>query len=195
MKDYLKFGLILFLICLFASLGLSLVNKITKPRILAQLEEEEKASLYQVIPEAERFEPIKKNDEVCYYRAFDEKGNLLGFAFKAEGKGYSSNILTMVGMKTDGKIIAIKVLSHNETPGIGSKINEIKTTQDLWDRLTKKPKETKEEPWFGEQFKGKDARNLEKEVEAISGATISSEAVIKSVKEKAELILSQLYEE
>lgn len=193
MREYLRFSLILFLICFFTAFSLSLVNRITQPKILAQLEKEQQLALHEVVPQAFRFEPIKKDGEIHYYKAFDKDGNLLGYAFKTETKGYSSNILTMVGIKPDGKIISIKILSHNETPGIGSKITEIKTTQTLWDKFTKKPQETKEEPWFCEQFKGKDVRNLEKEIEAISGATISSEAVIKSVKEKAELLLKEIY--
>ena len=189
MREYLKFSLILFLICLFASLGLSLANKITKPRILAQLEKEKREALLEVIPEAEIFESLRRNDEI-FYKGFDKERNLLGYAFKTKKRGYSRDILTMVGMTPEGKIISIKILEHTETPGIGSKITEVRKRETIWERLKKRPTEIKEEkPWFYERFEGKNVKNLDKEVEVISGATISSEAVIKSVKEKAERIL------
>jgi RnfABCDGE-type electron transport complex G subunit len=196
MREHLRFSLILSLICLFAGLGLSLVNKITRPRILAQLEKTEKESLHQVIPGAERFEPVTKNGQIYYYKGFDKKEELLGYAFKTKKRGYCSDILTMVGMTPTGEIISIKILEHNETPGIGSKITEVETKETVWDRLKRKsPKIKEERPWFCEKFKGKNIRNLEKEVEVISGATISSEAVIGSVKEKALEILEEIRNE
>ncbi len=196
MKEYLRFSLVLLLICIFSAFGLSLVNRFTRPKILGQLEKEEKDALFEVIPEAEEFIPVEKNDEVYYYKAFDKEKNLLGFAFKAKKRGYAGDILTMAGICPDGKIIAIKILSHNETPGIGSKICEVKVTQTIWEKLRKNSSQTKEEkPWFWETFKGKDAKNLDKEVETISGATISSEAVIESIKMKTEEILKEIQNE
>lgn len=196
MKEYLRFSLILLLICIFSAFGLSLVNRFTRPKILSQLEKEEKSALSEVIPEAEEFIPVKKNDQIRYYKAFDKEKKLLGFAFKAKKRGYAGDILTVAGICADGKIIAIKILSHNETPGIGSKICEVRATQTIWEKLRKKPSEVKEEkPWFWEKFKGKDVKNLDKEVEVISGATISSEAVIESIKIKAEEILKEAQDE
>ena len=122
---------------------------------------EEELPLKEVLPQAASFTAIKKGQEVIYYEAKDKDGKLLGAAFKATGKSYS-DIVTLVGMLKDGTITAIRVLSQNETPGIGSRVSE---------------------PAFTDQFRNiKDVSG----VQAISGASVSSAAVIESVKKRAE---------
>ena len=138
-----------------------------------QAQAEEEASLKGVIPEGEYFEPVKSGEEIIYYKAFDKGGNLAGIAFKASGKGYSSTIETMVGMKKDGMITTIKILSQNETPGLGAQVTQ---------------------PQFTRQFTQKNIQNLN-EVQAITGATISSKAVIDSVKKKSEEIKGLIKDE
>ncbi len=167
MKEMFHYGFILALICSIAGGLLAGVTFLTHPRIVAQAQAAEDASLKEVIPDAVYFEPVKSDKgETLYYKAYNENTKLLAVAFKASGKGYSSNIETMVAMDKDGGIMAIKVVSLNETPGLGSRVSEES---------------------FTAQFGGKNIQNLN-EVQAITGATISSKAVIKSVKEKAEEI-------
>lgn len=166
MKEMLRYGFILALICFVASASLALINSLTKSRILAQAQVEEETSLKDVIVTGERFEPITSGSDTIYYKAYDKDGKFLGVAFKAQGKGYSSTIETMVGMNKDGTITAIKILNQNETPGLGARVAE---------------------PEFTGQFKHKNWQTLN-EVNAITGATISSKAVIDSVKKKAEEI-------
>lgn len=164
MKEMIRYGFILAMICLVAAGLLSGVNALTKERILAQAQAEEEASLKEVIPEGVSFEAVKSGEEILYYQANDQEGKFVGAAFKATGKGYSSNIETIVGMQRDGTISAIKILSQNETPGLGARVAESD---------------------FTGQFKNKTDLS---QVQAITGATISSGAVIDSVKEKAEEI-------
>ncbi|HDZ77543.1 MAG TPA: FMN-binding protein, partial [Candidatus Omnitrophica bacterium] len=79
---------------------------------------------------------------------------------------------------------------QNETPGLGVKIIELASQVTLIEVLTgKAKKDEKQKPWFEERFSNKKIADIDT-VEAITGATISSEAVIKSVKEKAEEIIS-----
>jgi electron transport complex protein RnfG len=160
-KEMIRFGLILGIICIIAAGLLAGVNSLTKPRILAQALAEENAGLKEVLPEADNFEAVKEKEEIIYYKGYDQSGKFVGVAFKAVGKGYSSVIETLAGMLKDGKIIAIKILSQNETPGLGSRITE---------------------PGFVNQFRG---INDLSGVQAITGATISSRAVITSVEKKA----------
>ncbi len=164
MKEMIRYGFILAVICVVASGLLAGVNVLTKSRILAQAEAEEEASLKEVMPLAEHFEAVKSGNDILYYKAHDKNGKLIGLAFKAAGKGYSSIVETMVGMAKDGKITAIKVLSQNETPGLGANVADSK---------------------FAAQFSGKDIPGLS-EVQAITGATISSRAVIDAVKKRAQ---------
>jgi len=166
MKEMTRYGITLAVICIAASASLAAVNSLTKPRILAQAKAEEEAGLKEVMPDAVNFEPVKSGDDVIYYKAYGKDGRFLGAVFKAAGKGYSSTIETIAGITKDGTITAIKVMSQNETPGLGARVVET--------------------PFTG-QFVNKNTQNLT-EVQAITGATISSKAVIDSVKKKAEEI-------
>jgi electron transport complex protein RnfG len=164
MKEMVRYGLVLSIICIVAAGLLAGVNSLTKGKILQQAQAEEEASLKEVMPAGVSFEAIKSGSEILYYKAYDGSKNFIGVAFKASGKGYSSIIETMVGMLKNGTITAIKVLSQNETPGLGARVSE---------------------PDFTGQFKDKKDLN---EIEAITGATISSKAVMDSVQKKAEEI-------
>jgi Na+-translocating ferredoxin:NAD+ oxidoreductase subunit G len=166
MKEMLHYGLILSLICMAASASLAGVNAVTKSKIIAQAKAEEELSLKEVLPDAERFEPVKTGNDILYYKAYNKDGAFIGAAFKATGKGYASTIETMAGLTKDGIITAIKVISQNETPGLGARVNESS---------------------FSGQFSNKNVGALN-EVQAITGATISSKAVINSVGKKAEEI-------
>lgn len=164
MKVMVKYAVILGLICLVASSLLAGVNSLTKAKIIASAKEGEESSLKEIAAEGARFEPVEHQGNIFYYKVYDKDGNLSAFIFKALGKGYSSNIETMVGIKKDGTITRIKILSQNETPGLGTRVSE---------------------PIFTERFNNKNFQKLE-EIEAITGATISSTAVINSIRAKVE---------
>ena len=158
MKDTLKYSLILSLICFIAGLLLSVVYAIAQPRIQQTKLSQEELAVKKVLPEAGEIEKIEK-DNLVYYKASDNRGQLLGYIFVSETKGYSSILKAVVGVGLDGKIIAVKILEQNETPGIGSKITE----ESFLQRFKNK---TKDGP-----------------VDTITGATISSSALIKSIQE------------
>jgi len=167
MKQLVRYGSILGLICVIAGTLLAIVNSLTAPKILAQAQEQEQRVLSEIIPQALRFEPVKSDaGEILYYDTYDGNNKNSGIVFKASKKGYASVIETMVGMSRDGKILSIRVLSQNETPGLGSRVAE---------------------DAFTGQFSNKKLADLSN-VEAITGATISSTAVIDSVRKKAEQI-------
>ena len=180
----LRYGIILGLICLVATGLLATVNFFTKTRIAAESQKEIRISLKEVLPEALNFEEIKFQNETVYYKGFSQDKSLAGVAFIARGKGYSGIIETMVGMEPDGTIIAIKVLSQSETPGLGSRISEIKDSATIIDVFNGKHPKLSLKPWFQEQFSNKKVSDLDG-VSAITGATISSRAVINSIKNKA----------
>jgi len=171
MKEMVRYGFTLAVICIVASGLLAGVNVLTKSRISAQAQAEEDASLKEVFPEAAYFEAIKSGDEIIYYQALDKEKRLLGAAFRASGKGYSSTIETIAGLLKDGTIKAIKVLSQNETPGLGARVADLE---------------------FTSQFNNKQGLD---DIQAVTGATISSSAVINSVKEKAEKVKALLSQE
>jgi len=164
MKEVVRYGTTLALVCLLASASLAVMNSLTKSKIIAQAQAEEGAGLKEVLPQAASFTPVKKEDEILYYKALDKEGNFIGIAFKASAKGYSSIVETLAGMNKDGTINAIKVISQEETPGLGARVSE---------------------PSFTDQFKQKNVEGLSR-VQAVTGATISSRAVSESVMKKAQ---------
>ena len=167
MREIVKYGLVLSIICLIATSFLAFVYSFTKPKIIERQNMEFQKSLRELFSDAKNFELISFDDD-SYYKVYDIDNNLLGIAFKTKSKGYSGEIEVLVGIREAGDIVGIKIISQNETPGLGSRITEKN---------------------FLEQFIGKNASNLS-EVETITSATISSRAVIKSVENKGREILN-----
>ena len=102
----------------------------------------------------------------------DANGNLIGWAFVCEGSGFADKIKLGLGVDAAFETMAgFGVLASNETPGFGDKIN-IK------------------DGFYQSQFKGSpvteleltkigDAEQIDSQIVAISGATVTSEAVVK----------------
>jgi len=172
-SDYFRYTLILAAICFVASALLAAVHGVTHPEILSQQARQEDSALREVLPQAKSFEAVKEGEKIIYYKALGPNKRVLGYVFKASKKGYSSEIVTMVGMDKDGLISRIKILSQNETPGLGTRIIEAL--------------------WFREQFSGKKANDLSNGVQVITGATITSRAVIDSIQEKAKDIMERVH--
>jgi electron transport complex protein RnfG len=177
MKDIVKLGLILLLVTALAGAALSLVNNITKPRIEEQKRLATALALTTALPAAANglIEPDSTSQSFQFYRGYRDSSRqqLVGYAFLAKENGYSSEIETMVGVDTTGKIVGIKILRQLETPGLGTKIEEVSHGQAT--------------PYFQQQFIDKVAQQLAVdkdggEIKSITGATISSRAVTNSVK-------------
>ena len=209
MRDILKYGIILMLVAGFSAGTLAVVYNATEERRKKVIDDERQEALLEVLPAAEVFEVVEKGDTVLYYvgyrmdsmnrTATDEvyrKKVVVGYACIAEGEGYSSTIRTMVGIKPTGEITGLKILSQQETPGLGARIEEVtssKSLKDVFRRGAKeKEKDQEEKPWFQKQFVEKKPGDIYLEkMDAITGATISSQAVIDSVREKIKSVLSE----
>ncbi|MFH1189817.1 MAG: RnfABCDGE type electron transport complex subunit G [Candidatus Omnitrophota bacterium] len=167
MSRIAKFGIILGAICLAATLVLAFTYEVTKPIIAAEMAREEQEALKVIMPEADSFSPATAG-EMEYFEA--RKGSsLIGYCLKITGSGYGGYMRIIAGIDTLGVIKGLKILEHQETPGLGSKINETRPGES--------------EPYFLRQFKGKNARavKVKSNIDAITGATISSKAVTDAV--------------
>lgn len=160
-KDIIKPVLVLTCICLVVSALLAYVNKVTSPIIAdAELTAAQQA-MAEVLSEADSFEQLtvenlpERVEEV--YRA--ENGS--GYVFMLTTKGYGGDMKLICSIKSDGTIEACKTLSHSETSGLGSK--------------------TAEDP-YRNQYCGKTSDTLG-EVDAITGATISSAAYKNAIED------------
>jgi len=187
MKDIIKLGSILMLITTIAATALAAVYSVTKPRIELKKVEALNAAKAVALPgvNLKAIDEVKNEEKVLYYTGYSDtsKSNLVGYAFLAYGKGYSSTIESIVGVDSSGHILGIQVLSQTETPGLGTKIEEIK----YGDSLT----------WVQNKFIGKLCKNLAVdkdggEIQSITGATISSRAVTNSVTAGYEELLQYL---
>lgn len=152
----MKMILVITIICIVSAFLLGVTYSVTIDKIKFQEELAERNALKTVLPNAVDF----SKETPVYYKGFNSEGEIIGFAFLGEGRGYSSIIRVMVGVDTEGKVQGIKILSQKETPGLGAKI---------------------EEAWFQKQFSERDIDDID----TITGATISSNAVQKIVLEVA----------
>lgn len=178
MNEQVKMVVTLMLVTVVAAAALAGINVVTKPRIEEQRRLALERALTVALPDADSTAifPVIEDEKVLYYKGYSspDTGLLVGYAFVAYGKGYSSTIETMVGVDTTGVVCGTKVLHQIETPGLGTKIEEIRYGEDS--------------PWFQEQFKKRGAKDLAVdkdggEIVSITGATISSRAVTKSIVE------------
>lgn len=201
MTDIPRFSLILFIVNFIAASILAGVYAAAKPRIETQKNLVEQQAIREVMPVSigDRIETVKENGKIKYWKVFKGASpKASGFVFIAEKYGYSGVIETMVGMKSDGTITGVRVLSQNETPGLGAKIVEVVSERTLFGALKeifsgKNGPEQKPLPYFTEQFKGLNVRRMELSkgsVQAITGATISSKACVDSIKLEALEILN-----
>ena len=182
-KDMLKITVNLVVIYIIGGLIIAFVYAKTSPIMFKKGEEEKKAALMTMIPEADKdgiqsigkWEPHHKH--AGYYVA--KKGNEeIGYIIEGFGKGYSSYINVLVSVDKNFTVKKVSILHHAETPGLGDEI---------------------EKDYFLKRFENKSVDNLvvvkgetKDKVEAISGATISSRAVtedavrngVKMLKEK-----------
>ncbi len=178
MNQLIKFGIILGIICFAATLVLATTYEITKPKIEQQFKQEEQEALKEIIPEADSF--IKeKIDKIEYFTA--QKANkAIGYCVKATGIGYNGYIRIIAGIDLSGTIKGVRILEHYETPGLGARISEIKPGE--------------KSPWFLRQFKGKPAKAIfiKQNIDAVTGATISSKAVTDAVRDTVSEFLSKV---
>jgi len=178
MNQMTRFGLVLGVICLAATLVLAFTYEATRSRIAATASGEEEAALKTIIPEADIFKAAAI-DGVEYFKAL--KGpDLIGYCLKIAGSGYGGYMRIVVGIDKNGVIKGLRILENQETPGLGSKITEVRPGES--------------EPYFLKQFKGKlaSAVQVHKDIDAITGATISSKAVTDAVNKSVTEFLKKL---
>jgi len=168
MKDILRPTLVLVIICVIAGGILALIYQQTAPIIAGNKKLGEEVARREVLPMASEFQPVKVDKDTICYKGLDSDGKLVGYTFTCEKEGYGGIIRTMVGIDTLSQISGIKVISQQETPGLGANCTS---------------------PEFTEQFIGKDPKQLMVkkdggEIEAITGATITSRAITDAIREK-----------
>lgn len=163
-------------ITLIASAAVGGIYQLTKEPIEAAQAKKVNDAIALVMPEfdntpsAEAIDKEVDGETVKIYPATKE-GQAVGYAVETfSKKGFGGNMSLMVGFLPDGTIKDISVISHNETPGLGDKIQKLKSN-------------------FAVQFEGKNPSSFNLavkkdggDVDAITASTISSRAFTDAVQ-------------
>lgn len=163
---------VLTVICLFVTLALSSTNMLTAGKIEALAEKSQNSAMSELI-EADKFETktvASENGETEYNEAVKD-GKTVGMIFVTQENGYGGTVSIMTAVDTDGKVIAVKILdASNETPGLGQNVTKESfygQFSDLTGEIVAKKSGT--------------AVAENNEIDAVTGATISSKAVTRAV--------------
>lgn len=183
MKETLRLALILFLITAVSASILSLSNQVTAPIIAEADELKNEEAKKNLLNEADEFEQAddslmellkSKDSNIVQCDEGTKNGELVGYVFKTITAGYGGDIEFMVGISSDGRVEGIEILNHEETPGLGANILK---------------------PSFQTSFEGKSIENSlsatkepsgESEVQALTSATITTNAMVDEVNKVIE---------
>jgi electron transport complex protein RnfG len=188
MPDWMRFPLVLVIVTSVSAFCLAGLRALTLPQKRAMEAKITERALKVVMPQATSFEtrqgPI--DGRKFYYRVAKLGEEEIGYVAQGQATGYSSVIKVMVGVDKDFVVQGVEVLSQKETPGLGDKVDEIRSKRTWWTVLTgTSPDERGLRPWFQAQFVGLGVPvKVDKDggrVEAITGATISSRTVCQAV--------------
>ena len=175
MNKILKLSLVLFLICAIVAGVLGVVNELTYRRI-GELQAEKTAKAYNAVLRSEDYTrldvapyTVNANGQKIKITGIAEASNGSGYVVETSFSGAQGNITMVVGVDRDGKCTGISITGHSETSGLGA--NAASSAEVGVN--------------FREQFKGQDENlALTKaggEIDALSGATITSRSVTNAV--------------
>ena len=169
-KDILIPTVSLFVICLVVTALLAVTNMLTAPQIQKLSKETEDKTKAEVLASADEFSDAltvsADGNDYTYYEG-TASGDTIGYVFKTSAKGYGGDIDLMVGIDTSGKVTGVSILSISETAGLGMNAkNESFINQYIGKSGT-----------IGVSKNGAS----DTEIQALTGATITSKAVTSAV--------------
>lgn len=180
MNKIIKLGIILFVTTAIAAGLLSFLNIQTKDIIAKQQEEANNQARQEVLPKGKEFNQMDESEfkkvtegMKLVTEIFEGKdgSDIVGYTIKTTISGYSGDVVVMTGIGIEGNLEGVKVVSNTETPGLGANA----ATPDFQDQYkglsTESDIEVVKVPPTGNQ------------IQALTGATITSRAVTDSVNE------------
>lgn len=152
--------IVLVVICVVSGTLLGLVHGVTEPLALANEQRREQEIYQELFPNAASFEDVSCNVEGCLSvkNAFDASGTKIGCVVYTQSKGYGGQVGLIVAFSEEGHVADIVAIPTDETPGLGTKVND--------------------ESYIGQYVRLPAELVSEESVDFISGATISSKAVL-----------------
>lgn len=185
LKLYLKLGVPTVLICAIAAAGLAGTYAVTKDRIAAADKAAQEKALSAAVPDAAGFEQVTdasvlekaataagETPVIAVFQALDGSKSPAGWGIVVTPRGYGGPMTTVVGLDRNGSVTGVKIVTHNETPGLGTK-----AVGQAGGAPT---------PYM-EQFAGIDSVEKAGKVDGITGATKSSRGVKKGIQAALEV--------
>lgn len=172
----------------FAAIALASVYKLTKEPIELSKKNREMSAIRSVLPPFDHLDPKPVEidnglETTLVYNAYNKMNNLVGAAVQSSSNnGFNGQIVIIAGFDKNARIVNYQVISQNETPGLGARMAD-------WFKTN-----------FGRQsIIGKNAATANLtvtkdggEVDAISGATISSRAFLFAIRSAYQAFSSSL---
>lgn len=158
--------------CFISGLVIGAVYYVTAPIAAEKAEQMKQESMRELVTEADVFHEIPGH---AGWFSAQKDGNTVAYIVPSEAKGYGGTIKMLVAVTAEGKAMDFSILEHNETPGLG---------------------DNAQKPAFRSQFKGKDASHMKvvkepsnkEDIQAMTGATITSRAVTLGVKQAVDAV-------
>ncbi len=164
MSRYWRDSWLVLALALGFGLALAAVERAIRPRIEEHARARLEEAVLEVVPGGAAVEP-RSVDGRGVHEVFAASGAPAGWAFAAEAPGFQDRIRVMIGVDPEAaRVVGLAVVECRETPGLGDRIRERE---------------------FRDRFAGRTAAPP-LGVDAITGATISSEAVVRAVEVELE---------
>lgn len=157
----------LFLIAAICTAILAVTNGVTAPKIAENNAQAEIATRQLVFADAESFSDVKTTEDATYVEALDAEGKVIGYVFTSSSKGYGGEIKVMTGIGSDGKVTGMEILAIEETAGLGMNAKK----EDFRNQYVSNSGE----------FTVVKSSAGENQIQALTGATITSQAVTDAV--------------
>lgn len=184
MSLYVRMVVVLTVVGLLSGSFLATVGILTKDRIALNKQRAIEEAIAHVLPDTESSEKLYEEKGLSIYGGKDPEGNLIGFGILASGVGFQDKISFMLGTNTSLTTIKrLKIIEQKETPGLGAKIEDEDVFLKFWENKGCSEPLTLRKPAV------KTSEELgPREINTITGATISSESVLKIVNSSLERV-------
>ena len=163
------------------------IYEATLPTITENKARELREAVFKVLPGVSKMQALvyrngelvvveaPDKDEPVVYGGYDEQGDFVGYAMPAAGPGFQDTIAILYGYKPEEKlVVGMEVLESRETPGLGDKIYKDAVFVGGFSALSVEPEIVAVK---------KGTKSGANEIDAITGATISSKAVVRIINE------------
>jgi len=173
MKKMIKPTVVLLVFTLASAVLIGLTYTVTAGPLAEQRARMAAGAVLELMPATHRTVAVDLGEHdstlTDLVRCYDAAGNFIGYVFTAVSRGFAGEIEMMVAFNPQGYIEGMRVISHSETPGIGSAIGD---------------------DWFADLFTGRSGMLFAsrraagpQEIDIIANATISVDAILRGVND------------